>query len=170
MDLTQRLLAAQALDRIIYGDDHVFAADDARYLRRNVPIGRRPWFALKAKGSAPGSSVTGYSPGIGNVEAGREEDRKFEYSSAREQVWRCGQYKLIHERKALEIWAVMSDEFDEDPRGARLEYNVLGEPVRLLAFRPRMLELPIPFVGTLAIGLSGWVVWKTPTEQPAEVA
>ncbi len=155
-----RFVVAAALDRILYEHPDRFAAEDARLLRRLIPRTRTPWLRLGFRAERQGPSVSGQAAGIGPVDL--KGDRKVvERGLGDPPVWRCGQYKISNHGDDLEIWQVMSDEFAEEPKGARLEFGSAGAPERLTFFQPRDLELRIPFT-SFAVGLrlGGWQEWK----------
>lgn len=160
LSIDDRYVVAAALDRILYDDPDRFSAEDARLLRGMIPRTRTPWLRLGFRAESQGPSVTGQAAGVGQVDM--DGDKKVrEGSVGLATVWRCGQYKISNHGDDLEIWQVMSDEFAEEPKGARLEYGSGGAPERLTFFQPRDLELRIPFTG-IAVGLrlGGWQPWK----------
>ncbi|TWA86634.1 hypothetical protein FBZ83_102428 [Azospirillum brasilense] len=160
LTIDDRFVIAAALDRILYDDPDQFATEDARLLRRMIPRTRSAWLRLGFRAESQGPSMSGRAAGVGDVKM--DGDKKVVEGGVGEApVWRCGQYKITNHGDDLEIWQVMSDEFAEEPKGARLEYGPTGAPERLTFFQPRDLELRIPFTG-IAIGLrlGGWQPWK----------
>ena len=160
LSVDDRFVIAAALDRILYDDPDHFAADDARLLRRMIPRTRTPWLRLGFRAESQGPSMSGQAAGVGDVKM--DGDKKVVEGGVGESpVWRCGQYKISNHGDDLEIWQVMSDEFAEEPKGARLEFGPTGAPERLTFFQPRDLELRIPFT-SFAVGLrlGGWQPWK----------
>ncbi|MBP2299501.1 hypothetical protein [Azospirillum picis] len=160
LHIDDRMVVAAALDRILYDDHDRFAAEDARMVRRMIPHSRSSWLRLGFRAETQGPSMKGEAAGVGDVRM--EGDKKvMEGSVGESATWRCGQYKITNHGTDLEIWQVMSDEYAPEPKGARLEFDVQGEPERLTFFQPRDIELRIPFT-SLAIGvrLGGWQPWK----------
>lgn len=160
LSIDDRFIVAAALDRILYDDPDHFAAEDALLLRRMIPRTRTPWLRLGFRAETKGPSVGGQAAGVGQVDM--EGGKKVVEGGVGEStVWRCGQYKISNHGDDLEIWQVMSDEFAEEPKGARLEFGTAGEPERLTFFQPRDLELRIPFT-SFAVGLrlGAWQMWK----------
>ena len=160
LTIDERLVVAAALDRILYDDPERFSADDARLVRSMIPLTRTSWLSLGFRAETQGPSVGGEAAGIGSVDM--EGERKVVQGSVGDgEEWRCGQYKISNHGEGLEIWQVMSNEFDEEPKGARLEFSS-GNPLRLLFFRPRDLAIPIPFTKYhVGLRLGGWGPWKT---------
>ncbi|PWC54346.1 hypothetical protein [Azospirillum sp. TSO22-1] len=157
LTIDERLVIAAALDRILYDDPERFSAEDARLVRRLIPLTRTSWLSLGFRAETQGPSVGGEAAGVGPVEM--EGDRKVTQGSVGEgDEWRCGQYKISNYGDGLEIWQVMSNEFDEEPKGARLEF---ADPIRLLFFRPRDVAITIPFTKyQVGLRLGGWGPWK----------
>lgn len=148
------------LDRIIFGDERTFPADDARLLRRVIPRQRRPFFGLTLRGIFPKGSTRGYASGIGNVEMETErKTRTVEVGGDR--FVRCGQYKLLHERATLEIWPVLSQEVDEDAKAAQLVFAG-DEPVVLRCRTPKGITIPVPPFISLTLARVAWTDWKRP--------
>ena len=159
LTIDDRMVVAAALDRILYDDAERFSAEDARLVRRLIPLTRTSWLSLGFRAETQGPSVGGEAAGIGSVDM--EGDRKVVEGSVGDgDEWRCGQYKISNYGDGLEIWQVMSNEFDEEPKGARLEFEAAG-PTRLLFFRPRDVAIPIPFTKYhVGLRLGGWGPWK----------
>lgn len=160
LPIDDRFTIAAALDRILYDVEDSFSSEDALLVRSLIPSTRSPLLRLGFRAEGRGPSVGGEAAGIGQVDL-RDENKTVEGNVGVAKVWRCGQYKLSNSGQDLEIWQVMSDEFAEEPKGARLEFDTAGQPQRLSYFRPRDLELRIPFT-RLAIGfrLGNWNEWK----------
>ncbi|AWK87525.1 hypothetical protein [Azospirillum thermophilum] len=161
LSIDDRLVIAAALDRILYDDPDRFAAEDARTVRRLVPYARSSWLRLGFRAETKGPSMRGEGAGgVGDVHM--DGDKKVVEGGVGEStVWRCGQYKITNHGGDLEIWQVMSDEFAEHPKGARLEFDPRGEPERLTFFQPRDIELRIPFTSfAIGVRLGGWQDWK----------
>ncbi len=160
LTIDDRLAIAAALDRILYGDPDQFLAEDAATVRQRIPPSGSGWLRLGFRAESQGPSMKGEAAGVGDVRM--EGDKKIVEGNVGEAAaWRCGQYKITNHGGDLEIWQVMSDEFAEDPKGARLEFDATGQPEQLTFFQPRDLELRIPFT-SFAIGLrlGGWQFWK----------
>lgn len=160
LSIDDRFVIAAALDRILYDDPDRFAAEDARLLRRMIPRTRTAWLRLGFRAESQGPSTSGRAAGVGDVRMDGDKTVR-EGGVGESAVWRCGQYKISNHGDDLEIWQVMSDEFAEEPKGARLEFGTTGAPERLTFFQPKDLELRIPFTG-IAVGLrlGGWQPWK----------
>lgn len=160
LTIDERMLVAAALDRILYDDPDRFAADDARLVRSLIPRTRISWLSLGFRAETQGPSVGGEAAGVGSVDM--EGERKVTQGSVGEGAeWRCGQYKVSNYGDGLEIWQVMSNEFDEQPKGARLEFAATDTPRRLLFFRPRDVAIPIPFTKYhVGLRLGAWGPWK----------
>ncbi len=159
LSIDERMVVAAALDRILYDDPERFAAEDARLVRDLIPHTRISWLSLGFRAETQGPSVGGEAAGVGSVDM--EGDRKVVEGSVGDgDQWRCGQYKISNYGDGLEIWQVTSNEFDEEPKGARLEFAA-GTPCRLLFFRPRDVAIPIPFTRYhVGLRLGGWGPWK----------
>ena len=159
LTIDERMLVAAALDRILYDDPDRFAADDARLVRSLIPRTRISWLSFGFRAETQGPSVGGEAAGVGSVDM--EGDRKVVKGSVGEShEWRCGQYKISNYGDGLEVWQVMSNEFDEQPKGARLEFTA-ADPTRLLFFQPRDVAIPIPFTKyQVGLRLGGWGPWK----------
>jgi hypothetical protein len=160
LSIDDRLVIAATLDRIFYDDPDQFSREDAATVRRLIPHSRSAWLRLGFRAESQGPSMKGEAAGVGDVRM--EGDKKIVEGNVGEStVWRCGQYKITNHDGDLEIWQVMSDEFAQDPKGARLEFGPTGEPERLTFFQPRDIELRIPFT-SFAVGLrlGGWNYWK----------
>ncbi|HEY1930455.1 MAG TPA: hypothetical protein VGG99_00440 [Acetobacteraceae bacterium] len=157
-----RLLIAAVVDRLIYGSDTTFDAEDARLLLDALPRKRVPWIELGAKGQVPGGSAQGFAAGVGNVRVDDDRKRKFDVSTASDAYVRAGQWKLLcipRRRGALvEIEQVMADPLDEG-RGARLRYSPLGVPVGMDIRFVRSFRLLFSW---LIVQMPAWRPWKTP--------
>lgn len=151
---------AAAVDRIIWNEEHTFPAADAAYLRRVVPRHRQPRFGVVGRWTSTGGATEGYAAGHGNVAMdGAEKHKSFTLNG--ERVTRVGQYKLIHDDRALEIRQVMDDEWDDDHRCARLTFTAEGRPKALQVLDPRDIALPLPFL-RIVVRKVEWREWKTP--------
>ncbi|HYH17379.1 MAG TPA: hypothetical protein VD995_02065 [Azospirillum sp.] len=160
--IDDRLVVAAALDRILYDDPERFSADDARTVRGLIPRARTPWLSLGFRAQSRGAGMSGQAAGVGQVDL-KGEDTVVKGGIGEGPEWRCGQYKISNRGHGLEIWQVMSDEFDETPKGAWLDIDALGAPERLLFFQPRDIGLRIPFTALhFVIRLGGWREWKRP--------
>lgn len=160
LSIDERLVVAAALDRILYDDPERFSSEDARLVRRLIPHSRVSWLSLGFRAETQGPSVGGEAAGVGQIDM--EGDRKVVQGSVGEGVeWRCGQYKVSNYGEGLEVWQVMSNEFDEQPKGARLEFGSGEDPRRLLFFQPRDITIRIPFTSYhVGLRLGGWGPWK----------
>jgi hypothetical protein len=160
LSIDDRMVIAAALDRILYDDPQHFAAEDARTVRRLIPNARTSWLRLGFRAETKGPTMSGEAAGIGQVNMD-EDKRVIERGMGEGPLWRCGQYKITNHGTDLEIWQVMSDEFAEEPKGARLEFGPDGEPRALSFFQPRDIELRIPFTKyAIGLRLGGWQEWK----------
>jgi len=160
LTIDDRLVVAATLDRILYDDPDRFLPEDALTVRRLIPHSRSSWLRLGFRAERQGSSMKGEAAGVGDVRM--EGDKSVvEGNLGESTVWRCGQYKISNHGGDLEIWQVMSDEFAQEPKGARLEFDAAGRPERLTFFQPRDIELRIPFTSfAVGVRLGGWQPWK----------
>ncbi|WP_247887350.1 hypothetical protein [Azospirillum sp. SYSU D00513] len=160
LSIDDRLVVAAALDRILYDDPERFAAEDARLVRGIIPNARTSWLRLGFRAESRGPGMSGQAAGVGQVDM-QDEKRVVEKGMGEGPLWRCGQYKISNHGTDLEVWQVMSDEFAEEPKGARLEFGPTGEPRALSFFQPRDIELRIPFTKyAIGVRLGGWQEWK----------
>lgn len=160
LTIDDRMVIAAALDHILYDDPDQFAREDARTVRRLIPHSRSAWLRLGFRAETRDRPMKGEAAGVGDVRM--EGDKKVVEGNVGESAaWRCGQYKIANHGGDLEIWQVMSDEFAQEPKGARLEFDASGEPERLTFFQPRDIELRIPFTSfAIGVRLGGWQPWK----------
>lgn len=160
LSIDDRLVIAAALDRILYDDPDQFSPEDAGTVRRLIPQGRSGWLRLGFRAETQGPSMKGEAAGVGDVRM--EGDKTVVEGNVGESAaWRCGQYKITNHGGDLEIWQVMSDEFAQEPKGARLEFDAAGTPEQLTFFQPRDIELRIPFTSfAIGVRLGGWQFWK----------
>ena len=93
--MPDRFLIAALTDRLIYGDETTFSADDARQLLDALPQTRSPWIQLGIAGKMSGGSSRGFAAGVGDVQVKDKKDRQFEYHSASDAFTRAGQWKLL---------------------------------------------------------------------------
>lgn len=156
-----RFVIAATVDRLIYDNEVVFRADDARTLLRALPRGRSPWFELGVRGKTSGGSARGVAAGHGNVRID-DKERTFDYSTAADLYTRAGQWKLLwigrRHAQMVEIEQVMADVTDEG-RGARIRYDRDGVPLAMdirLNRSFRLLWSPVVIV------IPVWRRWKTP--------
>jgi hypothetical protein len=116
-----RFVIAATVDRLIYGDDNSFGADDARLLLDALPHKPSPWIQLGVAGKMSGGSSRGFAAGVGDVQVKDEKDRQFQYATGADAYTRAGQWKLMwigkRTRQYVEIEQVMADATD-DGRGA----------------------------------------------------
>src|SRR5690242_10400100 len=123
--MPDRLTLSALADRLIYGDDRTFSADDARALWQALSGSPKVsifagFFRFRVQGTTPGFSRVGYSPGVGHTSL--RDQQKFDYDNRGRAVVRAGQWKLHRERRSVEIEQVMADDSDEG-RIARIEYR-----------------------------------------------
>jgi hypothetical protein len=158
-----RFLIAATVDRLIYGDDTNFSADDARVLLDALPRKKSPWIQLGVAGKmSGGGSKRGFAAGVGDVEIKDDKPRQFQYATGGDAYTRAGQWKLMwipkRTRQYIEIEQVMSDA-TEDGRGALLSYETDGTPIRMDIRFNRSFRL---FWSPVVIMFPGWKPWKTP--------
>jgi hypothetical protein len=122
-----RLLLSAIADRLIFGDEHSFRAEDATELARLLPtmpranIFQRLLPDLAVKGSLPGRSASGFAAGVGNISL-KDNNRSFDFDSRGRRVVRAGQWKLMRSGRGIEIEQVMADDGD-DGRTALVEFR-----------------------------------------------
>lgn len=160
--MADRFLIAATVDRLIYGDDTTFSAEDARLLLDALPRKRTPWLQLGIVGKMSGGSTRGFAAGVGDMQIKNDKDRQFQYHTASSAYTRAGQWKLLlidkRSRRFVEIEQVMSDATDEG-RGALIIYGSDGTPMRMdIRFNRSFRVLWSPVV----IVLPTWRPWKTP--------
>ena len=157
-----RLVVAAIVDRLIYGSEETFSADDARQLLDALPRGRLPWLEFGAKGKVSGGSARGFAAGVGNVRVEDENQRQFDVGTAAGAYVRAGQWKLLRDDRRsgsnVEIEQVMADASDEG-RGARIRYAADGAPAGMDIRVVRSVKL---LVSWFILQLPGWRPWKTP--------
>lgn len=157
-----RLVVAAIVDRLIYGSDETFSADDARQLLEALPRGRVPWLEFGAKGQVSGGSARGFAAGVGDVRVEDENKRQFDLSTAAGAYVRAGQWKLLRDDRRsgsnVEIEQVMADAADEG-RGARIRYRPDGTPTGMDIRVVRSIKLLFSW---LILQLPGWRPWKMP--------
>lgn len=166
MAMPDRFVIAAAVDRLIYGDDSTFDAEDARLLLEALPRKPSPWIQLGVAGKMSGGSSRGFATGVGDVQIKDDKDRHFQYSTGADAYTRVGQWKLMwigkRARQYVEIEQVMSDPID-DGRGALLCYHADGTPIRMDIRFNRSFRL---FWSPVVIMFPGWKYWKIPTPDP----
>jgi hypothetical protein len=149
--VTDRIQLAAVVDRLIYGHDTTFDAEDARTLDQLLPDNVRAGFLAQfirvgVKGSISGNSQ-GYAAGVGNVRI--PDDKSFEFDSRGRSIVRAGQWKLCRNGRDIEIEQVM----DTD-----------GEKGAMVCYRQRepteMLRQTFWRFGFIQIGL--YAPWKRP--------
>ena len=157
-----RFLIAATVDRLIYGDEAMFSAEDARVLLDQLPRKSSPWIQLGIAGKTSGGSSRGFAAGVGDVRIEDNKQRQFQYNSADDAYTRAGQWKLMwvgkRGRQFVEIEQVMTDATDEG-RGALICYAADGQPLRMdIRFNRsfRLFWSPVVFV------IPGWKPWKVP--------
>jgi hypothetical protein len=163
-----RFVIAATVDRLIYGDDATFNADDARLLLDILPRKRSPWIQLGVAGKMSGGSSRGFAAGVGDVQIKDDQDRQFQYTTGDGAYTRAGQWKLMwigkRARQYVEIEQVMSDATDEG-RGALICYEADGTPIRMDIRFNRSFRL---FWSPVVLMFPGWKPWKTPIPGPEE--
>jgi hypothetical protein len=157
-----RFIIVATVDRLIYGDDTTFDAEDARVLLDALPRRPSPWIQIGVAGKMSGGSSRGFAAGVGDVSIKDEKDRQFQYNSGGDAYTRAGQWKLMwigkRTRQYVEIEQVMSDATD-DGRGALICYEMDGTPVRMDIRFNRSFRL---FWSPVVLMFPGWKAWKTP--------
>jgi hypothetical protein len=160
--MPDRFLIAATVDRLIYGNDTTFSADDARLLLSALPRKRSPWIQFGVAGRMSGGSTRGFAAGVGDIRMKDDRDRQFQYSTGADAYTRAGQWKLMvinkRNRQLVEIEQVMSDMADEG-RGALLYFGPGSTPLRMdIRFNRsfRLLWSPVVIV------IPSWKPWKTP--------
>ncbi len=165
--MIDRFVIAAVVDRLIYGDDSTFSADDARVLLDALPRKRSPWIQLGIAGKMSGGSSRGFAAGVGDVQIQDDKERRFQYSTGSGAYTRAGQWKLMwigkRTRQYVEIEQVMADVTD-DGRGALISYEADGTPLRMDIRFNRSFRL---FWSPVVIMVPGWKPWKTPAADPA---
>jgi hypothetical protein len=158
-----RFVIAATVDRLIYGNDTTFSAEDARLLLDALPRKPSPWIQFGVAGKMSGGSSRGFAAGVGDVQLKDEKDRQFQYTSSSSAYTRAGQWKLMwigkRTRQYVEIEQVMADATD-DGRGALISYEANGAPIRMDIRFNRSFRL---FWSPVVIMFPGWKPWKTPT-------
>jgi hypothetical protein len=156
-----RFLIAATVDRLIYGSETTFQAEDARTLLAALPRRRSPRFEFGFAGKMSGGSRQGFAAGIGNVRI-KDKERQFQYSTASNAYVRAGQWKLLwvdgRRQQYVDIEQVMADVTDEG-RGARISYTRDGTPLGMDIQVNRSFRL---FWSPVIIVMPGWQKWKTP--------
>lgn len=157
-----RFVLAALVDRLIYGDETTFSADDARQLLGAIPHKPSPWIQLGIAGKMSGGKSRGYAAGVGNVDIKSDKDRQFRYVTGSDAATRVGQWKLMwvqkRDRQFIEIEQVMSDATDEG-RGALVSYDRAGNPLRMDIRYNRSWRL---FWTPVVLVVPSWKPWKTP--------
>ena len=160
--MTDRFLVAAIVDRLIYGDEATFSAEDARLLLDALPRKPSPWIQLGIAAKMSGGSTRGFAAGVGDVQIKDKKDRQFEYNSAADAYTRAGQWKLLvigkRGRHYVEIEQVMADATDEG-RGALIAYDADGTPLGMDIRFNRSFRL---FWSPVVLVIPGWKQWKTP--------
>ena len=154
-----KLSVAAVLDRIVSAE---FDAADGRLLAALIPEGRQRLFGACIAAKMPGGTTSGSAAGVGGVDL-RNDDREFKAEVGADDFVRVGQYKLLRDSDGIEIWQVMTDELDGEPKGALLRLDRAGEPTALLMFAPKRLRIPF-LIGSLILQRQGWKDWKRPVE------
>jgi hypothetical protein len=145
-------LEINALIEDLMGDTNIFPAASARRLIDLVPITKREWVQIDGEFSAPGRKATGYSPGVGTVLGGGEDEKKS--FSAGDRRLRVGGWQIAHRTGRLDVNLMWGE------TTARLVYDRRTHaPERLLITEERALRL-----GALTLRRFVFVPWKTPAE------
>lgn len=160
--MPDRFVIAATVDRLIYGDENTFDADDARLLLDALPRKPSPWIQFGVAGKMSGGSTKGFAAGVGDVRIKDGKDRQFQYISGGDAYTRAGQWKLMWIRKSnrqfVEIEQVMADATDEG-RAALICYEPNGTPIRMDIRFNRSFRL---FWSPVVVMFPGWKPWKTP--------
>src|SRR5262249_35874081 len=97
--MTDRLLIAAVVDRLIFGDETTFRGEDARELARLLPrdvrssfLGR--FFGIGADISVSGGSTRGRAAGVGDVEVSDDKPRRVNLATGERGAVRAGQWRL----------------------------------------------------------------------------
>ena len=109
--MTDRIQLAAVVDRLIFGHDTTFDAEDARELDRLLPAEVRAGFfgrflRVGVKASMSGNTQ-GYAAGVGNVRIA--DDKSFEFDSRGRHILRAGQWKLCRCGRDIEIDAGLAE-------------------------------------------------------------
>lgn len=133
MDIVARLRAS-ALVEALTADGDSFPADAARELVGLVPVSRRRASPLRmvvaAKG--PGSAIEGAAAGGGTASLAQDDEVR-RWSLGEPVAWRCGLYKIEHERGRMmlsQLWADTHE--DETGRACLLLYGARDGRLRRL--------------------------------------
>lgn len=153
-----KMTVAAALDRIIYDDPETFRKEDAEFLRDIIPIQRKRWFGASISAKMPGGTTSGHAAGIGNVEM-KDDGKEFNAEYGTDQCIRVGQYKLSRDSEGIQIWQMMTDQSDDEPKGALLAFTQFGMPAELMVFAPYRMRIPL-LVGSISFQRQGWKPWK----------
>ncbi|HYZ20734.1 MAG TPA: hypothetical protein VE690_01130 [Rhodopila sp.] len=161
-NVQDRFVLAALIDRLIYGDEAHFSAEDARQLLASIPHKPSPWIQLGIAGKMSGGSTRGFAAGVGDVKVKNDRDRQFQYATGGDAVTRVGQWKVMwigkRTRQFIEIEQVMADATDEG-RGALVCYDMQGAPLRMDIRFNRSFRL---FWSPIVVVFPGWKPWKTP--------
>ena len=153
--IDERLVISALLDRVIYEEGPTVSAEDAAELARLVPFtGIRNGLRLVGRVS---DSSAGHAAGVGDVRL--DTDRQFDLDAIRQPVVRAGQWKIIRDRRTIEVTQVMADEFDE-ARSCLFRYHRDGTPRDLQIRAIRNLRIPVIFA-SFVISSARWVPWKS---------
>jgi hypothetical protein len=149
--MTERLQLAAVVDRLIFGHDTTFDAEDARELDRLLPDTVRAGFLgrflrVGVKASMSGNTQ-GYAAGVGNVRI--PDDKSFEFDSRGRRILRAGQWKLSRSGRDVEIEQVLDTDSE---KGALVRYR-RGEPTEML----RQVQWALGFI---RVGANA--AWKQP--------
>ncbi len=157
-------MIAAIVDRLIYGSETGFDPEDARVLLDALPHRKTPRFEIGVIGRIKGGTSQGYAAGVGSVKVDDKNNRDFAFSTSKDATTRAGQWKLLwsgsRRGQMVEIEQVMSDVI-EDGRGARVLYDLMGEPMAMdirvtRAFKFFAIVLMFP----------AWKPWKMPRPVP----
>ena len=109
--MTDRLQLAAVVDRLIYGHDTTFDAEDARTLDRLLPDSARVGFFSQFLHFNLKAKMSGSAAGVGSVRI--PDDKSFEFDSRGRRIVRAGQWKLCRSGRDIEIEQVMNTEGDK---------------------------------------------------------
>jgi hypothetical protein len=149
--MTDRIQLAAVVERLIYGSDTTFDAEDARTLDQLLPAEARTGFFgqyihLNFKARISGRTQ-GFAAGVGNVRI--PDDMSFEFDSRGRRIVRAGQWKLCRSGRDIEIEQVMDTESE---KGVLIRYRQ-HEPTAML----RQVDWQFGF-----IRLGAYAYWKQP--------
>jgi hypothetical protein len=173
--INDRMRLAALVDRLIYGSEETFKAEDASEVLSLVRGTRPPQsFSVQVKGTAGRRGTQGAAAGFGSVRI--DEERKLDFDTDAAAGVRAGQWRVLHEgggliaKESVVIEQMMSDAA-EPGRSARIDF-VRGEAREMRIRKARSIGFPIfwmPKAGWLwvNVGLPYFAPWKVPDTTPA---